>query len=189
MQAASVPLELRYLHPAQVEAWMADYRASGHSEEGLAGTLSAIKVFANAFVFKQRELCIGDPLRKVSRISPPEKAMPVFSPEELEQILSSFSEGSFESIRNRAFVAVLASTGLRMIECRTLAFAAYDPVAAELAVMGKGDRERYVSLSDRAHRLPRHRPGRRACRGPGHAGPRDGLHDPPLHPRGPQAHG
>ena len=152
MEQDDKPLVLRYLHPAQVEAWMADYRARGKSEAGLASALSSLKVFAHGFVFKQRELTVGDPLRKVSRFTAPETEVPVFSEEELAQILGSFPE-TFEGIRNRAFVAVLASTGLRLRECRELVMQAYDPVSAEFSVTGKGDRQRYVCLSDRAHKL------------------------------------
>ena len=151
MEATGQPLTLRYLHPAQVEAWMADYRARGKSEAGLSSALSSIKVFARGFVYTQRELTVGDPLRKVSRFTAPEIAVPVFEADEIEQILSSFPE-TFEGIRNRAFVAVLAATGLRLRECREIVLDSYDPVAAEFTVTGKGERVRYVGLSDRSHK-------------------------------------
>lgn len=147
-----VPLTLRYLHPAQVEGWMADYRDQGKSEHGLLSALASIKVFANAFVFKQRDYTLSDPLRKVARFTPPDKEMPVLTQDELEQVLSSFHERSYESVRNRAFVAILMSTGVRLRECRELQLGDYDPVTAELTVTGKGERIRYVSLTERCHK-------------------------------------
>lgn len=151
MQADGTPLTLRHLHPAAVESWMADYRTRGKSEHGLASALASIKVFANGFVYKQRELTVGDPLRKVSRFQAPDKEMPVYTEAELAQILGSF-DGSFEGVRNRAFIAVLAATGLRLRECRELKVGDYDPVQAELTVTGKGERVRYAALSDVCHR-------------------------------------
>jgi integrase/recombinase XerD len=147
-----IPLELRNLHPYTVNLCAGEYRAAGHSEDGLSSTLRAIKVFANAFVFKHAELTLGDPLRKVPQIVPPERDMPVFDEQELRQILDSFDQVTYEGIRDRAFVFVLASTGVRNSEAAGLTLDDYDPVSGELHVQGKGDRERFVTLSAAAHR-------------------------------------
>jgi site-specific recombinase XerD len=161
MKASGTPLTLRNLHHSTVEAWIADCRAAGQSEDGLASTLAAIKAFANSFITRHAELCIADPLRKVARIEPPDKEMPVLDESEIEALLASYGDVTYEDVRNRAFVATLVSTGARLREARELTMTQWDAVSGEMTLHGKntrggGDKIRYVKLSDRTLKYVKH---------------------------------
>lgn len=149
MRQAETPLELQYLHPAAVNAWIADCRTKGQSEDGISSTLAALKAFSNGFITKHAELCIADPLRKVARVVPPDKEMPVLEKREIEAVLNVYGEVTFEDVRNKAFLGVLLSTGARLREARELALAQWDGATSELTFNGKGDRFRYATLGDR----------------------------------------
>jgi integrase/recombinase XerC/integrase/recombinase XerD len=151
MEEAGTQLELRYLHPTSIDTWVGECRAAGRSEDGIASDLSAVKIFANGYVTKHLELTIVDSLRKVSRITPPDRAMEVLSEAELEQVLAVFGD-SYEDVRSRAFLAVLMATGAWLMEVGALALDQYDAISGELIFFGKGDRVRYAKLSDRSHR-------------------------------------
>jgi site-specific recombinase XerD len=138
METAATPLELRYLHPYSINQWVGEARERGESEDGIASNLSAVKVFANSFVYKHVELTQADPLRKVPRITPPDKEMDVLDEGELEALLASYGDITFEDLRNRAFVAVLVGTGVRLREIRELTMDQYERVSGELTLYGKG---------------------------------------------------
>jgi integrase/recombinase XerC len=154
IQVNDDPLELAYLHHTTVTRWIAEQRARNMSEDGIASRLASVKVFAHGFVFRRLELSERDLLDKVSRFTPPPKPMPVFNEQEMEQILGSFDQASFEGIRDRAMVGVLLATGVRRGELHRMTMPDYDVVSAEIAVTGKVGREvRWVGLSERAHKL------------------------------------
>lgn len=155
MARSEMPLELRYLHHFSVNGWIAESRALGQSEDGISSTLASIKAFANSFLTRHAELCIADPLRKVARITPPDKEMPVLDKDECEDVLKVFSDLTFEDVRNKAFFAVLLATGARLGETRELALDQWDAAADELTLFGKGDRIRYAILGDRPAKLLR----------------------------------
>jgi site-specific recombinase XerD len=148
MERNALPLELRYLHPYGISTWIAECRSRGQSEDGIASTLVSVKVFANAYVFDQCGYTIGDPLKKVPRITPPEKEFEILDDAELERILNSFPE-TYEGIRSRAGIAILMGTGARLREMRELTLPQWDPSTCQLTLHGKGDRWRYAQLSPR----------------------------------------
>lgn len=153
MERQQIPTELSYLHPHTVDQFVVSCRRQGHTEDAIASVLICVKVFANQFCVKQRDLCLADPLRKVSRITPPEKELEVLTADEIAAVLDSFGDVTFEDIRNRAFVAVLLVTGLRLRECAELTMRQWEPSLARFTVYGKGDRIRYAVIADRALKM------------------------------------
>jgi integrase/recombinase XerC len=136
--------------PVAVNRWVNEQRENGRSEDGIASRLVALKVFTNKFIFKEMELTTCDLLRKVPRISPPERPAYVLTEEEREQVLACFDRPTFEDIRNRALVATYMATGLRFREVLGLPLDSLDRIRGDLTVIGKGNRQRQARLSPRA---------------------------------------
>lgn len=141
---------LAALTPGAVNRWVTDQRRQGRSEDGIASRLVALKVFSNKYLYRELELTTGDLLRKVPRITPPDRPAPVLTDEEREQVLACFDQPTFEDVRNRALVAVYMATGLRFKEVLELTLANLDKVHGDLVTVGKGGRERRARLSPRA---------------------------------------
>lgn len=144
------PTTLSSVTPAAVNRWVAEQRERGLAEEGIASALSALKVFTRRYVMEYLEYTTSDLLRKVPRFTPPEKPYEALTDEEQEALLDTYDRPTYEDTRNRAFVAVLLATGLRLSELLTARYRDLDRLTAELLVVGKGNRERTVGLSERA---------------------------------------
>ena len=144
------PQLLSSLTPHNVSGWVNDQRSRGLAEEGIASRLTALKVFSHKYLYKTLELTTADLLRKVAFISPPERRFPSISPEERDRLLSCYNRGTYEDIRDRALVSLYMATGLRFSEVLQAKLGNLDRVSGELRVMAKGNRERYVRLSQAA---------------------------------------
>jgi site-specific recombinase XerD len=149
MEAHGTPLTLRYLHPETVETWMADYRATHTSEGGLCSALSAIKVFANGFIYRERDLTVADPLRKIKRFEMPEQQSELLSLSEMEQCLEPFKGPGYTNARNIAGVYLLISTGMRLRELAELQIGDVDFKEARILVHGKNGKDRFAGINKR----------------------------------------
>ena len=141
---------LAALTPAAVNRWVNGQREAGRSEDGIASRLVALKVFSNKYIFKELELTTCDLLRKVPRITAPERPAAVLSEEEREQVLACYDRPTFEDVRNRALVAIYMATGLRFREVLEMPRGSLDRVRGDITVVGKGNRQRLARLSPRA---------------------------------------
>lgn len=79
-----------------------------------------------------------------------ERELDLITGEELERLLSAPEDGSLRSLRDKAILETLFSTGLRVSELCGLKREGIDFKKREFAVRGKGDKIRLVFLSDRA---------------------------------------
>jgi len=138
------------LTPGAVNRWVTDQRQQGRSEDGIASRLVALKVFSHKYLYRELELTTVDLLRKVPRITPPDRPAQVLTDEEREQVLACFDQPTFEDTRNRALVAVYMATGLRFREVLELTLANLDKIHGDIVTIGKGRRERRARLSPRA---------------------------------------
>jgi integrase/recombinase XerD len=135
------------LTPQAVNRWVSEQRAAGLSEEGIASRLSAMKVFAKKYIHEHLELTHTDLLRKVRRVTPPERPLPALTEEERSRLLGCYNRGTYEDVRNRAIVAALLATGLRFREVLEAPIGSFDRISGVLTVRAKGNRERSVRLS------------------------------------------
>jgi site-specific recombinase XerD len=149
------------LTPDHVAVWQDDQEGRGNSAHGIASRVVALKVFSNKFIFKILELTTVDLLRKVERPSPKLIEPEVLSPQELAMLLDVYDRETFEDMRDRAFVAVLAATGLRYNAVRTIRMQDYDRVTGEFKVQEKGDEDRPAQVDGRARRYLNQYLGRR----------------------------
>ena len=76
-----------------------------------------------------------------------ERQIDLISAEELQRLLESPEDSDIKSLRDRAILEMLFSTGLRLSELCGLN---RDKVAGEFSVKGKGEKIRVVFLSERA---------------------------------------
>jgi len=74
----------------------------------------------------------------------------VLSQDECDRILASFTLDTFEDVRDKAIIATLAATGLRLEAVRTLPYSSYDRVTGEFTASEKGSVVRLGRLSPRA---------------------------------------
>jgi integrase/recombinase XerD len=135
-----------------VALWQRDQQERGNSPHSISSRVIALKVFSNKFVFKTLELTTADLLRKVQRPTPKLEEPEILSPEETLSLVESFDLDTFEHIRDRGFVAVLAATGLRFNAVRTMHLGDYDRVTGEFKVHEKGDEDRPAVIDGRARR-------------------------------------
>ncbi len=141
--------------PATVNRWVNERRSRGLSEEGIATHLIALKVFTSKFIYRELELTTVDLLRKVSRITPPEKPAQVLTEEERERVLACFDQPTYEDTRNVALIACYMATGLRFNEILELTMDSLDRIRGDITVTAKGGKERPARLSPRAMKYVR----------------------------------
>lgn len=152
LERHGTPGILGELTPDNVAVWQRDQELRGNSPHSIAGRVIALKVFSNKFVFKTLELSTVDLLRKVARPAPKLQEPEILSNEETVALVESFDLDTFEHVRDRAFVAVLAATGLRFNAVRTMKVSDYDRVTGEFKVHEKGDEDRPAQVNGRARR-------------------------------------
>lgn len=107
------------------------------------GVRSALSSF---YTFLESEELIGrNPMKKVEKIKVPQSIKKAFSASEMEAI-----RGACGNSRDRAIIELLYSTGLRVSELCSLSVCDINWDKQEIHVVGKGDKERVVYISDLA---------------------------------------
>ena len=146
---------LASLTPTNVNRWVNERRARELSEEGIATHLIALKVFSSKYIYRELELTTVDLLRKVPRITPPEKPAQVLTEQERERVLDCLDQPTFEDVRNRGMLATYMATGLRFKEVLELPYDALDRISGDITVRAKGGKLRPAKVSPRAMKLVR----------------------------------
>jgi site-specific recombinase XerD len=146
IEAAGEPAILDSLTPAAGDRWIDEQRERGLAPEGIASRQAAVKVFARKYLWQQLELTNWDILGKWARVKVEVGVKERLTDAELEQILASCDD-SPNGLRDRAFVMVFLSTGLRFAEVLGMTVADVDMVSGEFAVVAKGGKERPVRMS------------------------------------------
>jgi site-specific recombinase XerD len=141
------------LTPDNVATWQQDQENRGNSPHGIASRIIGLKVFSNKFIFKTLELTTVDLLRKVERPSPKLIEPEILTPEEVRLVLDGYDRDTFGDVRDRAFVAILAATGLRYNAVLTMRTQDYDRVTGEFKVHEKGDEDRPALVDGPARRF------------------------------------
>jgi site-specific recombinase XerD len=90
------------------------------------------------------------PPEQIELAKVPERDIDIITIKELERLLSAPSGGDLKSLRDRAILELLFSTGLRVSELCSLKRDSVDLSKDEFSVRGKGSKVRVVFLSERA---------------------------------------
>ena len=80
----------------------------------------------------------------------PERSLDLITPQELDRLMKAPNTKELVGLRDRAILALLFSTGLRISELTALSIDDVDLSREEFSVRGKGDKIRVVFLSDQA---------------------------------------
>jgi site-specific recombinase XerD len=127
-----------------LQAWFLHLMAKGYSASSLNLAINAVRSFYGGML--EREV---EPLLKgIKRPKRPHQPPQVYSPEEIERLLTQGTEGD---PLGRAFLMLVYGCGLRLSEAIHVQIKDIDTARHQLRVSHpKGGRERMVPLSDRA---------------------------------------
>ena len=105
--------------------------------------LSVIKTFFSWLV--DEEIILKNPANRIRPMKQPKRLPKALSATELEQLREAC-----QTLRERAMLEVMYSTGCRLSEIANMELAKVDWVSNSLTVIGKGDKERVVYLNPKA---------------------------------------
>lgn len=144
-----------YMNKAVVQISTSDIRKYlGHNTKWMISTvdrkLSVLKNFFGWLV--KEEILLRDPTGKIKAPKKPKRLPKALSIEELEIV-----RDSCETLRERALIEVMYSTGCRLSEIMNMKKSDINMQEMSMHVIGKGDKERIVYLSIKAmHQLKKY---------------------------------
>lgn len=93
-----------------------------------------------------QEVIQVNPCARIKTPKFPKKIIPVFTQQQLQDMLTLCNDGTKTGVRNRAIILMLLDTGLRLKECALLKTSDVDLTQETITVMGKGAKQRRVRL-------------------------------------------
>lgn len=98
----------------------------------------------------EQEYIVADPMAKMKPPRIEEKVIPVLASDQLVQLLKVTAGREFEDRRDRAILAMLIDTGIRLAELVGIRVIDVDHELGQVRVIGKGGHGRTVSFSNKA---------------------------------------
>lgn len=137
-------LKCTHMH---IRSWMVNLVENQISSRSINRKLSTLRSFYNFLRKSNSE--IKNPTLKI--VAPKvAKKLPEFVQEKkLELLFDDILEGSFEDLRNRLIIEIFYVTGMRRIELINLVDQDIDESNKVLKVLGKGNKERLLPLSEK----------------------------------------
>ncbi|MFA5751271.1 MAG: site-specific tyrosine recombinase/integron integrase [Candidatus Paceibacterota bacterium] len=108
--------------------------------------LIALRVFLKYLTKREIKALPAD---RIELAKIPERSLDLITPKELSRLLEAPNENNLKSLRDRAILELLFSTGLRVSELCSLT-SDLDLSASQFSIRGKGGKVRVVFLSDKA---------------------------------------
>jgi len=90
----------------------------------------------------------NNPILKVQKPKQPKVVIPDIAKEDLIAMFKDLSTGAYDDTRNKAFLLILLDTGIRRRECLSLTMDRLNFDGGLLKVFGKGQKERFVRISN-----------------------------------------
>lgn len=149
-----LPQSLGAISLGELRLYLSWTRSRGLNPRSVNRRLSALKGFFRYQIRRGR--LEASPLDGVRSLRLPAKLPVWFFPQEMARLLDSLApggsdpEGDFLALRDRALLEVFYSTGCRVGELSGLAWMRVEWPRRRVMVRGKGRKERYVFLGDRA---------------------------------------
>lgn len=141
--------DLASINHGVVRSWLAQLKEQGLTAKSLNRKISTLKSFFKYLL--KNGVIDTSPMAKV--ISPKiGKRLPVFVKEEETQLLLDSLNSSTENWRSlnaRMIITILYATGLRLSELINLKEKQVDFARLQIKVLGKGNKERIIPLSDK----------------------------------------
>lgn len=146
-----IPLDWQEIKSKHIRAYLSELNASPSYFHRVHSSLKAWF----SFLVKIQELRLDNPADDISKPRKNKHHPPTLSLEETRRLISSAVEESrpSERLRNWTLIALLVNTGLRVTECCNLNESDIkyrDGAPHSITVIGKGDKQRTIVLSDNA---------------------------------------
>ena len=136
--------EVKDIDATDIRSFLYAYKQSrGISNLSLNNKRSAISSFFSWLV--DEEYIDKDPTRKIKKIKVTKKKKKAFTADEMERMRIACTD-----IRDRALIEMLACTGCRVSELSNIRLNDVDFLRKKVRIVGKGDKERTVFISDTA---------------------------------------
>lgn len=133
-----------------VRRYVSNLGGTGLSKASVSRHISSIRMF---FSFLKKEGLIAKNPALLVVLPKKDKNLPkIFSREETDEILNVPDLSTVRGLRDLALLEILYGSGLRVSEVVGLDISSVDLDRSELRVIGKGDKERVVFLTDIAKR-------------------------------------
>ncbi len=134
--------------PLDLRRYLAELRQEDYQRTTIARKLATLRSF---YKFLAREGHVGSNPVQAIRTPRQEKRLPKFlEPEEVERLLAAPDDTDPLTLRDRAILETLYSTGMRVGELVGLDLGDVDPIGEVVRVRGKGRRERLAPLGSYA---------------------------------------
>ncbi|MFQ5528757.1 MAG: tyrosine-type recombinase/integrase, partial [Gemmatimonadota bacterium] len=131
-----------------IRAWLGDLDAKGRAPATISRKLSTVRVF---FGFLHRTGRLADNPSRLVAARAPRRRLPSFlSRGQVESLFESMPCGDTTSLRDRAILELLYSSGLRLAELHGLDVDDVDLEAGTVRVLGKGRKERITPIGREA---------------------------------------
>ncbi len=136
--------EAKDIDATDIRGFLYAYKQSrGISNLSLNNKRSAISSFFSWLA--DEEYIDKDPTRKIKKIKVTKKKKNAFTADEMERMRIACTD-----IRDRALIEMLACTGCRVSELSNISLNDVDFLRKKVRIVGKGDKERTVFISDTA---------------------------------------
>lgn len=137
--------DVRHTH---VRSWMVDLMQKGFSSKSINRKISALRSYFKYLL--KKEALIKNPMTKVISPKVPKRLPKVIREESMKSLLDASEVNStFIELRDRLIVEVLYATGMRRAELIHLQDADILFDRAQIKVLGKGNKERLVPVSEK----------------------------------------
>ena len=129
-----------------IRGWVVSLMDEGYAASSVNRKLSSLRSFYR-YLLREKVVSV-DPVRKVTGPKK-KKPLPVFVKEaDMDRLLDAECGTDFESVRNKAIVAVFYETGIRLSELIGLKDANVDFSAGTIKVTGKRNKQRVIPFGE-----------------------------------------
>ena len=128
---------------SDITSWIISLRKSGLGNRSIQRNISSVKNFYK-FIYKTG-LLDSDPFESVQSPKIPETLPKALTPEDVEKLLS-FQPKSKSDFRDKAFLELLYSSGLRVSEAVGVNLSSFESELSFVKVLGKGKKERMLPV-------------------------------------------
>ncbi|OLN22898.1 recombinase [Domibacillus antri] len=135
--------QLENIHTDDLRAYIRYKQQSGLQPQSVESMAKMIIAFFNWCIGE--EYLTKNPMDKVEIPKVPKKIRKGFTEKEVYAMISAFDYSSYTEARNKAIIAMLADTGIRAMEIRTLPFE--NVGESTILIHGKGNKDRIAFIS------------------------------------------
>jgi integrase/recombinase XerC len=138
------PVNPAEITPLQIREYLAHLKEKNYQKTTVVRKLATIRSFYKCL--SRKGIVTTNPLADIPTPKVEKKIPHFLGTEEVEKLLNAPQGNSFQSIRDRAILETLYSTGLRVSELTALNVADIDFTGEVIKARGKGRRERVVPV-------------------------------------------